>query len=116
MDAAMAVRTEDGCTVVEVAGDVDVYSTPQVREALLETINAGVRGLVIDLDAVEFIDSSGLGVLVVALKRVRSAESTLHLVCNREPILKMFRITGLMKVFPVHATLADAIAAVRASG
>lgn len=116
MDATVMVRVVEECTVVEVAGQIDLYSVPRLRDALLETIESGTRELVVDLDMVEFIDSSGLGVLVGALKRLRAVGGALHLICSRPLILKVFAITGLMRVFPIHATLADAVAGVRASG
>jgi anti-sigma B factor antagonist len=61
------------------------------------------------MEKVEFLDSTGLGVLVGGLKRVRSYDGTLRLVCSQEKILKVFRITGLTKVFPIHATLQEAL-------
>ena len=64
----------------------------------------------VDLDGVEFLDSTGLGVLVGALKRVRTNNGELALVCSESRILKVFEITGLTKVFPMHRTLADVAA------
>ena len=63
------------------------------------------------LKKVDFLDSTGLGVLVGGLKRVRSHDGSLHLVCTQEKILKVFRITGLTKVFPIHGSVAEAVAA-----
>jgi anti-sigma B factor antagonist len=116
MDAEVPVRREGGCTIVEVAGEIDVHSAPQLHQALSEAVAAGVLCLVVDLEAVEFMDSSGLGVLVGALKRTRSQGGSLHLVCSRQPILKLFRVTGLTEVFPIHATLAEAVAAATTAG
>jgi anti-sigma B factor antagonist len=62
------------------------------------------------MEGVEFLDSTGLGVLVGGLKRVRSHNGTLRLVCTQEKILKVFRITGLTKVFPIFGSLAEALA------
>ncbi len=70
-----------------------------------------VHHIVVDLEKVDFLDSTGLGVLVGGLKRVRSHDGSLQLVCTHEKILKIFRITGLTKVFPIHSSVADAIAA-----
>jgi anti-sigma B factor antagonist len=63
------------------------------------------------MEKVDFLDSTGLGVLVGGLKRVRSHDGSLHLVCTQEKILKVFRITGLTKVFPIHSTVEEAVAA-----
>ncbi|MRR11116.1 anti-sigma factor antagonist, partial [bacterium] len=64
--------------------------------------------ILVDLDEVGFIDSSGLGVLVGGMRRVKERSGSLRLVCTRENILKIFRITGLDKVFPVFGTVAEA--------
>ena len=55
------------------------------------------------------LDSTGLGVLVGGLKRVRNHDGSLQLVCTQEKILKIFRITGLTKVFPIHSSVSEAI-------
>jgi anti-sigma B factor antagonist len=63
------------------------------------------------MENVDFLDSTGLGVLVGGLKRVRAHEGSLHLVCTQDRILKIFRITGLTKVFPIHGSVDEALAA-----
>src|SRR5450631_3544177 len=67
--------------------------------------------LIVNLERVEFLDSTGLGVLVGGLKRVRAHDGSLDLVCTQERILKIFRITGLTKVFGIHDTVDEAITA-----
>ena len=109
MDLSLATRPEGDRTVVEVGGEIDVYTAPSLRERLNELVAAGHYDLVVDMEKVEFLDSTGLGVLVGGLKRVRSYDGTLRLVCSQEKILKVFRITGLTKVFPIHATLQEAL-------
>jgi anti-sigma B factor antagonist len=67
---------------------------------------------VVDLDGVDFLDSTGLGVLVGALKRVKGDEGgVLHLVCNQARIRKVFEVTGLTKVFSLFDSVDDAVAA-----
>jgi anti-sigma B factor antagonist len=68
--------------------------------------------LVIELPGAQFLDSTGLGVLVGGLKKVRSLGGELSLVCSQERILKVFRITGLTSVFPIYDALDDAVSAV----
>jgi len=102
-------RTEGDTTVLDVAGEVDVYTAPKLREKLVELVSDGHYNIVVDMTKVEFLDSTGLGVLVGGLKRVRSHNGSLELVCNQERILKIFRITGLTKVFPIHDTLEEAL-------
>lgn len=109
MEFAVSTRTEGPFTVVEVSGEVDVYTAPRLREAVVEAIDEGATKLVIDVEQVEFLDSTGVGVMVGALKKVRSAGGTLDIVCTQPRLLKIFDITGLDKVFGLHASLADAI-------
>jgi len=100
-------RTQDMC-VVTVAGEVDVYTSPSLKTALVDATEAGCGVLVVDMDGVGFIDSSGLGVLVGVLRRVKEAGGDLRLVCGRDNVVKIFRITGLDKVFPMFSTLDEA--------
>ena len=110
MELSVASRQEGGRTVIAVSGEIDVYTAPTLRERLNELIAQGRHDLVVDLGGVDFLDSTGLGVLVGALKRSRAQDGTLSLVCSQEKILKVFRITGLTKVFPIHPSLPDALA------
>jgi len=102
-------RIEGEKTVLEVGGEVDVYTAPKLRERLVELVGEGHHDLIVDMTKVEFLDSTGLGVLVGGLKRVRAHDGSLALVCSQERILKIFRITGLTKVFPIYDTLDEAL-------
>ena len=110
MDLDLKVHKQGDYAVLEVAGEIDVYTAPKLREKLIELVNEGSFHLVVDLERVDFLDSTGLGVLVGGLKRVRNHDGSLELVCTQDKILKIFRITGLTKVFPIHDSVADAIA------
>ncbi len=110
MDLDLNVRKEGEHAVLEVAGEIDVYTAPKLREKLIELVSEGSYHLIVDLENVDFLDSTGLGVLVGGLKRVRNHDGSLQLVCTQEKILKIFRITGLTKVFPIHASVAEAAA------
>lgn len=110
MDLDLKVRKQGDHAVLEVAGEIDVYTAPKLREKLIELVNEGSFHLVVDLEKVDFLDSTGLGVLVGGLKRVRNHDGSLELVCTQDKILKIFRITGLTRVFPIHDSVADAIA------
>jgi anti-sigma B factor antagonist len=111
VDLSLASRTEGDKTVVSVGGEIDVYTAPKLREQIVQLVEDGRYHLVIDMEDVEFLDSTGLGVLVGGLKRVRAHDGSLRLVCTQERILKIFRITGLTKVFPIHDTVAAAVEA-----
>lgn len=110
MELSVTTSRQDDVSVVTVAGEVDVYTAAQLRAALDEEIAAGRARLVVDLDEVSFLDSTGLGVLVGRLKLVRNSSGWLRIVCRNERILRVFRITGLDKVFGIHSSLGEALA------
>jgi anti-sigma B factor antagonist len=111
MELSLATREVAGHTVLEIRGEVDVYTASMVRERLLDVIDNGGGSVVADLRRVEFLDSTGLGVLVGALKRLRMAGRDLTLVCDSEKLLKIFRITALDRVFALHETVEAATGA-----
>ena len=111
MDLSLDNRTDGDRMVVDVGGEIDVYTAPRLREQLVDLVADGQYHLVVDMERVDFLDSTGLGVLVGGLKRVRAHDGSLRLVCTQERILKIFRITGLTKVFPIHSSVAEAVAA-----
>ncbi len=111
MDLSISSETRDEVTIVHVGGEIDVYTAPVLRERLDEHISAGRHNLVIDLQDVSFMDSTGLGVLVGRLKLVRVTNGTLRLVTSSERILKVFTITGLDKVFQIFGSVDDALSA-----
>jgi anti-sigma B factor antagonist len=110
MDLRVETSERDGWAVLEVGGEVDVATAPRLREQLITLVNDEQYRIVVDLENVDFIDSTGLGVLIGALKRVRTHEGDLALVCTEPRILKVFEITGLLNVFPVHPTVDVAVA------
>ncbi len=110
MDLRLDTSERDGWAVLAVGGEVDVATAPRLREKLIELVNDGHHQIVVDLSAVEFLDSTGLGVLVGALKRVRTHDGDLALVCTESRVLKVFEITGLTKVFAMYASVDEAVA------
>jgi anti-sigma B factor antagonist len=114
MDLSLDVTERDGVAVVAVHGEVDVSTAPRLRQQLIETASSGQDTVVVDLDAVEFLDSTGLGVLVSGLKRFRTQGGDLLLVCNPPRVLRVFEITGLTKVFSMHHTVDEAVEAAHA--
>ena len=114
VDLKLDHYNKDGIEIVDVEGEIDVYTAPRLRELLIDLVNNGHYQLVVNMEKVEFLDSTGLGVLVGGLKRVRAHDGSLDLVCTQERILKIFRITGLTKVFGIHESVDQAIAARKA--
>jgi anti-sigma B factor antagonist len=105
VDLSLDDRAAADSVVVAVQGQIDVYTAHDLRDRLIGFVDGGERHLIVDLEGVEFLDSTGLGVLVGALKRVRAGDGSLQLVCSEERLLKIFRITGLDKVFLIHASV-----------
>ena len=111
MDLTLSTREVDGTTIVAVGGEIDVYTAPKLRDKITELVADGVYTIVIDMESVEFLDSTGLGVLVGGLKKVRAHDGSLELICTQDRLLKIFRITGLAKVFVIHDSVDGALAA-----
>ena len=95
--------------VIALAGEVDLYTAPEFKQQLLDVIGRGGKEVVVDLSDTTFIDSTTLGVLVGGVKRLRTNDGQLSLVCSDRNITKIFEITGLDRVFTIHSTRADAI-------
>ncbi|HUT75120.1 MAG TPA: STAS domain-containing protein [Armatimonadota bacterium] len=95
--------------VLTIGGEVDLYTTPQVKEEIVGLIDAGVRRLVVDLSAAEYLDSTALGTLVGALKRLREHDGELRLANPAPRIRKLLEITRLLKVFEVRDSVAQAL-------
>jgi anti-sigma B factor antagonist len=96
--------------VVEVSGDLDYCAGPRVREALVGLLRAGRFLIAVDMSAVEFMDSSGLGVLLGGAKRAWAVGGALVLIGPRENVLRVLRITGVVRVLPVFASVGEACA------
>jgi anti-sigma B factor antagonist len=110
MELQLATRHEGDVAVVSAVGEVDVFSAPGLDSELDALIAAGSARLVVDLSEIAFLDSTGLGVLVKALKHAREADGWLHLVVTSDRIRKIFEITGLDASIPIFDTAQDAIA------
>jgi anti-sigma B factor antagonist len=108
---AMEVTDQDGCAVVAVRGEVDLATAPALKNRLLELVADGVREIVVDLTATEFLDSTGLGAVVAAYKRVRAHDGHLRLVATSARVKRVFEITNLDRVVPIFTSVEEACAA-----
>src|SRR5256714_2923600 len=100
--------------VISLAGEVDLYTAPEFKQQLLDVIAQGARQVIVDFTDTTFIDSTTLGVLVGGVKRLRTNDGQLSLVCSDRNITKIFEITGLDRVFAIHPSREDAVAALDA--
>jgi anti-sigma B factor antagonist len=97
------------CAVIQVTGEVDVYTAPMLREQIRELAAKGAVHLIADLSRVDFLDSTALGALVGGLKRLREAGGSLALVISTPRILRIFQITGLTKALAARRSVEDAV-------
>ena len=95
-------------TMVTVTGELDAHTAPQVREMVEAAITPGAK-VAVDLTGVTFLDSTGLGVFVTALKHLREVDGTLDLVITSPRVLKVFELTGLDVVIPIHEDTSSAL-------
>jgi anti-sigma B factor antagonist len=100
-DLRIDVARTDGRAIVALSGELDVYTSPALRERVGELIKGGVSHVVIDLAGVSFIDSTGIGVLVGAHKRARGIQGTVELQSPRPGAMKALEITGLTQVLTI---------------
>jgi len=98
-----------GVATVSVAGEVDLATAPELKEALTEVVTAGANGVLVDLSKATFIDSTTLGVLMSAVKRLRPAGGELVIACHDANIRKIFEITLLDRVFKIYDTPGPAV-------
>src|SRR5213594_2844605 len=112
------IKTEqvsDEAYVISLAGEVDLYTAPEFKQQLLEVIGQGGKNVIVDFTSTTFIDSTTLGVLVGGVKRLRTNDGQLSLVCSDRNITKIFEITGLDRVFAIHASREEAVSTIGAS-
>jgi anti-sigma B factor antagonist len=97
------------CAVLRIVGEIDVYRAPQLRERVIQLLADGTRHVVADLREVDFVDSTGLGVLVGSLKRLRERDGSLTLVASRGRIPQLLDLTGLIRIFTLYQSVPEAI-------
>jgi anti-sigma B factor antagonist len=106
----MNATMKDGKAVVAVFGSVDLTTAPDLRNQLAEFIDDGVTCIITDLTGTDFLDSTGLGALVSALKRLRTRDGEIRVVCAPGHVRKVFEITSLDRVFSMYDTVDAALA------
>ena len=100
LDFTVSVHAAEGATVVQVRGDLDCYTAPRLRAVLLELAD-GPRKVILDVGSTDFIDSTGLGVLVGGLKRFRQQGGDMVVRSPSPLTARLFEVTGVIKLFEV---------------
>jgi anti-sigma B factor antagonist len=101
----------DGRGLIELSGEVDLYTAPRFKDDLIALIDDGVADIVVDLSGVTFIDSTALGVIISGVKRLHDHDGHLALVAASRPVVRILSITGLDRVLTIFATREAAFAA-----
>ena len=102
---------DDQRHVVAVGGEIDLFTAPELKAAIGEALESGHTRIVVDLSATTFLDSTALGVLIGAVKRLRSRDGVLTIVNTDQNIAKTFEITGLDQIFTIRPTREEAVEA-----
>jgi anti-sigma B factor antagonist len=109
----LSISTEKADTdaiVLSLTGEVDLYTCPELKTELLRVIDEGAKVVVVDLSGPTFIDSTGLGVLIRGVERLRANDGRLAVVVVDSNLKKVFEITGLDRVFSIHGSRDEALA------
>lgn len=106
-----SLRHHDDVPVLDVTGEIDIYTTPQFKDAVSAAIDEGKPSIIINMKDVSYMDSSGFGTLLSATKRLRPVEGGLYLAGCNEAITRMLQITRLNTIFGTFATEDEAVAA-----
>ncbi|HEV2357534.1 MAG TPA: STAS domain-containing protein [bacterium] len=109
MELDVAVRTADGVTVVDVAGEVDLYTAPRLEEALAKASGRTPPLIVVNLGRTTYLDSTALRVLTAMFKRVRERQGEMAIAEVQPKIAKLFTLTGLDQVLPICSTEREAL-------
>jgi anti-sigma B factor antagonist len=104
-----SIAVGSDCAVLQITGEVDVYTAPQLREQVIQLVDSGVRHIIADLRGVDFLDSTGLGALVGSLKRLRTHNGSFKVVASGGRTLRIFQVTGLTRAFALHPSVLDAM-------
>lgn len=114
MDLRVRQKTENGVAIVELSGEIELHSAPQLRGELVRANECFAPPcVVVDLSDATFIDSTGIGVLVGGLKRAREAGGQLRFCGARQRVHRVFEITGLLAALPLDNSCAESLAALQ---
>lgn len=102
-------QADNGVTVVAPTGRLDVAGAPTLKDAISEALKNGQPRVVIDMEGVSFVDSTGLGSVIAALKQIRSSQGDLRLAAPNQQVRVVLELTTLDRVFPYYSTVEEAL-------
>lgn len=102
MEIEIEIKEKNNLKFFNLRGEIDVYTSPKLKEKVVEELEKKVENLVINLQEVSYIDSTGLGILIGALKRMKEREGNLYLIFSSPRLKRIFEITGLNKIFLIY--------------
>ncbi len=105
MNLDINVSDKDSTAVVALAGEIDAYTAPQLKEQLLPLTKESGKVVEVNLEKVNYMDSTGLGVFVSALKSTKENKSELKLVQLQDRVMRLFEITGLTDIINIDSTV-----------
>ncbi|MDT0328155.1 STAS domain-containing protein [Nocardiopsis lambiniae] len=110
----LSTRVESRSVIVAIQGELDIATTNDLQEHIRSAIDTHGPWLILDMSGLDFMDSSGLNVIINAYRTVREREGALALAALNERVTKVVRLVGLHRQVPVHQTVATAVAAMEA--
>lgn len=103
------VINSKNATVFEITGEIDLYNSPQLRQQLTETINKGVKFILLDFSSVKYIDSSGLATLIEGLRKLNKVKGEIKLCCMNKNIRDVFEVSRLEDIFAIYNSREEAL-------
>lgn len=105
MDLHLSIQRHDDRALIQIGGEIDLATCPQLQAVLVELVDRGCRQLIVDLGQVSFLDCTGIGVLVDARRRVQEYGGSLKLVRPKPLVRRVLTLTGMTTVLPIHTSL-----------
>lgn len=105
MNLKIDVSDDDQKSIVSLSGEIDAYTAPKLKEALLPLTKHKHHIVEVDLEKISYMDSTGLGVFISALKSTKEHESKMKLINVQERVLRLFKITGLDEIIDLNSTI-----------
>lgn len=113
LKAEAKILEPDDIQLVTAIGEIDIYSAPMLKATIARAFDSGAKDLVLDMSNVTYLDSSGLGVLLGAVRRAKPKGGTVNLIGCTDATLRILDITNLRVVFGIFQTIREAREAIR---